>query len=55
MVPVTAIMGTIYLLLSAMDNALLHAYVYSPADKIDYRITFALSHASLYSSESDDE
>ena len=38
-----------------MDNALLHASGHSPADKIEERITFALSHARLYLAESDDE
>ena len=38
-----------------MDNALLHASGQSPADKIEERITFSLSHARLYLSESDDE
>ena len=39
---VTTIMDSIYLWLSAMDNALLHAYVNYPEDKIEERITFAL-------------
>ena len=38
-----------------MDNALLHAYGHSPADKIEYRITFALIYACLYLAESYDE
>ena len=38
-----------------MDNALLHVSGHSPADKIEERITFDLSHACLYLSESDDE
>ena len=38
-----------------MDNALLHASGYSPAGKINERITFALSHAHLYLADSDDE
>ena len=38
-----------------MDNAILHVYGHSPADKIEERITFALIHAGLYLSESDDE
>ena len=38
-----------------MDNPLLHAYVHSPEDKIEERITFTLSHASLYFAESYDE
>ena len=38
-----------------MDNALLRASGNSPADKIEDRITFALSHACIYSAESDDE
>ena len=52
---VNAIMGAIPLWFSAMDNALLHASVYSPEDKIQERITFDLSHARLYLTESDDE
>ena len=38
-----------------MDNALLHASGHSPADKIEEHIPFALIHAPLYLSESDDE
>ena len=38
-----------------MDNALLRASVYFPADKTDERITFDLRHARLYLFESDDE
>ena len=38
-----------------MDNSLLNAYGHSPVDKIEERITFAMSHARLYLSESDDE
>ena len=38
-----------------MDNDLLHVSGHSPADKIEERITFALIHARLYLSESDDE
>ena len=38
-----------------MDNDLLRAYRHSPADKIEERITFALSHARLDLVESDDE
>ena len=38
-----------------MDNALLHASINSPVDKIEERITFALSHARLYLAESDYE
>ena len=38
-----------------MDNDLLHASGHSPADKIEERITFALSHACLYLAESDYE
>ena len=38
-----------------MDNALLHAYRNYSADKIEVLITFDLSHAHLYLSESDDE
>ena len=48
-------MGAIYLCFSTMDNALLHKSGHSPADKIEERITFALSHARLYLSESDHE
>ena len=33
----------------------MHASVHSQADKIEERITFALSHARLYLFESDDE
>ena len=55
MVPVTAIMDTISLRFSAMDNYLLHESELSPAYKIEERITFVLSHARLYLSESDDE
>ena len=35
-----------------MDNALLHASRNYPEDEIKERITFALSHARLYLSES---
>ena len=38
-----------------MDNAILRAFGYSPADKIEERITFILSNARLYLAESDDE
>ena len=38
-----------------MDNSLLNASGQSPADKTEERITFASSHARLYSAESDDE
>ena len=38
-----------------MDNSLLHASGHYPADKIEERITFALSHAHLYLAESEDE
>ena len=48
-------MGTIFLLFFAMDNALMHTYVHSLADKIEEWITFALSHTRLYFAESDDE
>ena len=48
-------MDTISLLFSSMDNALLHASGRPPADKIEDRITFDLSHARLYLAESDDE
>ena len=48
MATVTAIMDAIYLSFSAMDNDLLRASGYSPADKIEEHITFALSHARLY-------
>ena len=48
-------MDAIYLYFSEIDNALLHAYEHSPADKIEERIAFALIHAHLYLAESDDE
>ena len=48
-------MGKISLWFSALDNALLHASVYSPADKIEEQIIFALSQVRLYLAESDDE
>ena len=54
MAPVTAIMNAIYSLFDAMDNALLYVSGNYPADKIEERITFALIHARLYLSESDD-
>ena len=38
-----------------MYNALLHVYGNYPAEKIEERITFALSHIGLYLAESDDE
>ena len=38
-----------------MDNSLLRESGHSPADKIEEQITFALSHACLYLSESDYE
>ena len=38
-----------------MDNDLLNASVHPPADKIEERITFALSYARLYLAESYDE
>ena len=38
-----------------MDNSLLHAPGHYSEDKIEERITFALSHARLYLAESDDE
>ena len=38
-----------------MDHYLLCASGHSPEYKIEYRITFALIHARLYLSESDDE
>ena len=38
-----------------MENALLHASGHYAADKTEEQITFALSHARLYLSESDDE
>ena len=38
-----------------MDNALLHASILSPEDKIEERVTLALIHARFYLSESDDE
>ena len=52
---VTAIMGVIYLLFNAMDNALLHASGHYPEDKIEYWIAFVLIHARLYLTQSDDE
>ena len=52
---VTAIMGEISSWFSAMDNALLHVYEYSPTDKIEEQNNFALIHALLYLDESDDE
>ena len=55
MAPVTAIMYAISLCSGKMDNALLHASVHSPEDKIRERITLNFSHARLYLSESDDE
>ena len=55
MTPVTAIMGEIYSWFITTDNDLLHASGNSAAYKIEQRITFALSHAHLYLSESDDE
>ena len=48
-------MDAISLWFSAMDNALLHSYGHSPADKIEERITFSLSYAGLYLFESDGE
>ena len=48
MVPVTAIMDTISLLFSAMDNYILRVSGLYPEDKIEERITFALCHAGLY-------
>ena len=38
-----------------MDNSLLYASRNYPADKIEDRINFALSHARLYLAESDDD
>ena len=38
-----------------MDIALLNASGHSPAYKIEYRITFSLIHARLYSAESGDD
>ena len=38
-----------------MDNAILHASVNSPAEKIEEQINFALSHACLILPESDYE
>ena len=55
MVPVTDFMNTIYLWLSAMDNDLLGVSGHYPAEKIEERITFVLSHARLEVGESDDE
>ena len=48
MAPVTAIMDAISLLLSAMDNSLLHASGNSSVYKIEEMITFSLSRARLY-------
>ena len=55
MAPVTAIMYEISLWFNAIDNALLHASVHYSEDKTEEQITFVLSHACLYLSESDDE
>ena len=55
MAQVIAIMDAVSLQFSEMDNSLLNAYGRSPVDKIEERITFAMSHARLYLSESDDE
>ena len=55
MAPVTAKIDAISLWFSTMDNALLHESGHSLAYKIEERITFALSHACLYLSESDDK
>ena len=55
MAPVAGIMDAISLWLGAMYNALLRASGNSPVDKIEERITLALSHAHLYLFESDDE
>ena len=55
MVPVTAIMNAISLLVSVMDNALLCASVLYPEDKIEERIPFALCHARLYLTVSYDD
>ena len=55
MAAVGAIMDEIYLWSSAKDNAIMHASGHYPADKIEERIIFALIHARLYLSESDDE
>ena len=52
---VAAIMDAISPWFSAMDNDILHASGHPPADKIEERINFALSHVHLYLSESDDE
>ena len=48
-------MGAISLWFIAIYNALLHTSGHPPEDKIEERINFALSHAHLYLSESDDE
>ena len=53
--PVTAKLDGISLYFSAMFNALLHASGHLPTDKIEERITLALSHVCLCLSESDDE
>ena len=55
MAPFTAIMDAIYLLFSAIYNALLCASGHSPEYKIEEWSNFALSHASLYLADSDDE
>ena len=53
--PFTVIMDAMSLCFSAMYNALLHASGHFLEDKIEERITFALSHAHLYLAESDDK
>ena len=55
MAPVANRIGWIYLWFVAMDNYLLHESGHSPADKIEERFNFSLSHTSLYLAESDDE
>ena len=49
------IMGSIYSWFGAMDNALLHTYGHSRSNTREEQITFTLSLARLYLSESDDE
>ena len=55
MVPVTAIMDAISLLFSAMYNAILLMSGLSPKYKIKERFPFALYHARLYLTESNDD
>ena len=55
MAPIAAIMDAIYLWFGATYNDLIHMSGHLPAYKIEEQINFALSHACLYLSESDDE